>query len=76
MKNMHSLFKPNNNGDLNVFIDDIAAYKVRRSNWGWGDAEFAGFGKFDAVNSTTFEFGYGCSNVMESKPSKERSSTV
>ena len=73
---MHSFFKPNNDGDFNVFKDDIIAYKNARSNWGWGEAEFAGFAKFDAVNATTFEFGYGCSNVMESKPNKECSSTL
>ena len=70
MANMHSFFKSNTEGDFNVFKDDIAAYKAQRANWGWGDAEFAGFAKFDAVNSTTFQFGYGCSKILESKPAK------
>ena len=51
---MHSFFKPNNKGDFNIFKDDIITYKKKRANWGWGVDEFAGFDKFDAINSTTF----------------------
>ena len=70
MTNMHSFFKNNPSKSLDKFREDIAFYSERRANWGWGEAEFSGFSKFDDVTQDDFEFGWGCSNVMESKPSK------
>ena len=72
MANVHSFFKPNNSGDLQKFREDIETYKFKRSKWGWGDAHFAGFAKFDNVTQEDFQFGFGCSNVMESKPNQDR----
>ena len=70
MTNMHSFFKNNPSKSIDKFREDIEFYIERRANWGWSDAEFAGFSKFDDVTQDDFEFGWGCSNVMESKPSK------
>ena len=72
MTNMHSFFRNNDSGDLQKFREDIEFYKTKRSNWGWGDAEFAGFAKFDDITQDDFQFGFGCSNIMESKPNQER----
>ena len=72
MVNIHSMFKKNPDETLAKFKQDILKYKQTRASWGWEDSDFDGFEKFldGTVTEENFEFGYGCSSMVESKPAK------
>ena len=72
MVNIHSMFKNNPGETLAKFKQDIERYKTTRAAWGWEDSDFEGFDKFldGTVTDGNFEFGYGCSSMVESKPAR------
>ena len=69
------MFKNNPDESLAKFKEDIAKYKEVRAGWGWKESEgaFEGFDKFldGTVTDGNFEFGFGCSSMVESKPAKK-----
>ena len=72
MVNIHSMFKNDPGETLAKFKQDIERYKTTRAAWGWEDSDFEGFDKFldGTVTDGNFEFGYGCSSMVESKPAR------
>ena len=72
MVNIHSMFRNNPGKTLAKFKQDILKYKTTRAAWKWEDSDFEGFDKFldGTVTEENFEFGYGCSSMVESKPAR------
>jgi len=72
MVNIHSMFRNNPGKTLAKFKQDILKYKTTRAAWQWEDSDFEGFDKFldGTVTEENFEFGYGCSSMVESKPAR------